>query len=114
MRRLRDIHLAEDDRRAIEAAAAILRERFPVQLVVLFGSKARGDDDAESDIDLLVLTDRQLSWRERDQITSALFDLQLQMNVVLSTLVVSTDEWNEGLYQVLPIRGEIERDRAVP
>ena len=110
MKTLSEINLNEKDRRAIEAAAAILRQRFPVERVVLFGSKARGDDDDESDIDLLVLTRRRLSWQERGEITDALFDLQLELDVVISTLVVPSEEWEHGLYQVLPIRYEIERE----
>jgi predicted nucleotidyltransferase len=113
MKKLGDIRLGKEDRQAVEAAIAILRDRFPVRRVVLFGSKARGDSDADSDIDLLVLTERKLTWQERDAVTSALFELQLRMDVVLSTLVLSMEEWNGGFYQVLPIRGEIERDGAI-
>ena len=110
MRTLDEISLSEKDREAVEAATTILREQFPVERVVLFGSKVRGDDDIESDIDLLVLTRRRMSRQEQDQITSALFDLQLELEVVISTLVVPTEEWEHGLYQVLPIRHEIDRE----
>ena len=48
MRTLNEISLAEKDRRAIEAASAILRRQFPVERVVVFGSKVRGNDDHES------------------------------------------------------------------
>jgi len=84
MRTLDQISLSEKDRQAVKAASAILRQRFPVARVVLFGSKARGDDAPGSDIDLLVLTRRRLKWQERDEITDALFDLQLQMDVLLA------------------------------
>jgi predicted nucleotidyltransferase len=52
MKTLEQIPLLEKDRQAIGEAAAILRRRFPISQLVLFGSKARGDDGAESDIDL--------------------------------------------------------------
>ena len=110
VRTLDKISLREQDRRAVKAAAAILRQQFPVEQVVLFGSKARGDDDAESDIDLLVLTGRLMSWQERREITNSLFDLQLELEVVISTLIVPLEEWERGLYQVLPIRREVERE----
>ena len=47
---------------------------------------------------------------ENTQVTDALFDLQLELEVVISTLVVPAEEWHHGLYQVLPIRQEIERE----
>jgi uncharacterized protein len=83
---------------------------FPVDRVVLYGSKARGTDDPESDVDLLVLTSRKLSWRDEHELIDAVFDLQLEHDVVLSLLVLPTAEWDDGIYTVLPIHDEIERD----
>jgi uncharacterized protein len=102
--------LKESDRLAVEAATRLLRSRFPVERVVLFGSKVRGTDDPESDIDLLVLTSRKLSWRERGELIEALFDIQLQHAVVISTLAVAAEEWERGLCSALPIHAEIERE----
>jgi predicted nucleotidyltransferase len=102
--------LRDNDRQAIEAAVRLLHQRFPVVRVILYGSKARGTADEESDIDLLVLTSREITWQERDAITDALFDIQLACNVVISTLVVPDQEWSAGRYVVLPIHSEIEQE----
>lgn len=108
MRTLGELVLKPPDRAAIEEASRLLRERFPVEEVILFGSKARGDDDDESDIDLLVLTSRDLSRRERHEIVRALFPLQLAHDVVLSPLIVAASEWRDGLLSVHPIRSEVD------
>jgi predicted nucleotidyltransferase len=110
MRMLDHIQLKPNDRAAAKRAAQILRRRFPIEQVILFGSKARGEDDAESDIDLLVLTSQPLSGRERDVVVDSLFDLQLELGVVLSPVIVPFQEWDHGLYQVLALRQEVERD----
>jgi len=110
MRTLSDVELRPADRAAIVAAAGMLKQRFPVLRVCLFGSKATGRDDAESDIDLFVLTSRSLSWRERDAGTDALFDIEMELDVVISTLVASEEDWLQGPYQVLAIRDEVEHD----
>ncbi len=110
MKSVDEIDLSERDREAVKAASAMLRARFPVERVVLFGSKARGDDDSESDVDLLLLTSRELSWSEQEEISDALFDIGLSHGVVISTLDVPAREWTDGIYQVLPIHDEIERD----
>ncbi len=110
MKTLDQIRLQAADREAVQRAAAVLRERFPVERVVLFGSKARGSDTRESDIDLLILTRETLDQAAKARIVEALFDLQLELGVVLSTLVAGIDEWERGYFQVLPIHSEVDRD----
>ena len=110
MRTIAEIELQPGDREAIAAATTLLKKRFPVTSVTLFGSKATGRDDTESDIDLLVLTSRKLAWRERDAITDTLFDVELAHDVVISTLVLQAEEWENGPYRVLPIHDEVDRE----
>ncbi len=109
MKSIDQIQLAVNDRQAIGEATNLLLAQFPVEKIILYGSKATGTDDEESDIDLLVLTSRELSWSKRNAITDALFDIQLKYDVVISTLVVPNREWSEGIYAVLPIHKEVER-----
>ncbi len=107
MQTMADLPLKERDRQAIEAAVALLQSQFPVEKVILYGSKVSGQDTAESDIDLLVLTHHPLPWQERNAIIDALFDIELAYDVVISTLVVAQTDWLTGYYTRLPIHHEI-------
>jgi predicted nucleotidyltransferase len=110
MRTLDQIGLGSAEHAALEEAVRLLKTRFPVERVILFGSKARGDAGPESDLDLLVLTTRELSWREQDSLVDSLFDIQLAHDVLLSPLAVARQDWENGPYKVLPIHAEVERD----
>jgi predicted nucleotidyltransferase len=107
MNTLDNISIKDNEKKAVLEASAMLREAFPVKEVVLFGSKARGDDDEESDIDLLVLTSQPVSWNERKAINNALYEIQMKYDIIISTLITTVTEWNEGTFSVLPIHGEI-------
>lgn len=109
MKTLDQIQLKQNDRDAIREAVNLLLVNFPVEQVILYGSKATGTDDEESDIDLLVLTTRELNWQEKNTITDELFDIELEKNVVISTLILPSREWSEGIYTVLPIHEEVRR-----
>ena len=108
-----DISLKLNDRLAIRVATDLLLNTFPVKQVMLYGSKVSGQDTPESDIDLLVLTARPLSWQERNAITDALFDIELIYDVVLSTLVVNYRDWMTSQYKILPIHHEIDQHGVV-
>ncbi|MGZ9082173.1 MAG: nucleotidyltransferase family protein [Rhodoplanes sp.] len=103
MRTLDEVPLTANERQAIEAAAATLRARFPVTDLVLYGSKARGDSDPESDIDLLVLTSRPLDVEEQSGMWSHLHEISMRFGVLLSPLTVDARSWREGVHSVLPI-----------
>ena len=110
MRTLDQIRLKPNERAAIEAAAAVLREKLPVAQIILFGSKARGDDDEDSDIDLLLLTEHRFSWDERGGVVELLSPLQLEYDVFFCPVDIAEDDWLHGIYQVMPLRDEVERD----
>ena len=110
MRTLTDINLAPHDRAAVLQAAATLRRDFPVEQIILFGSKARGDAADDSDIDLLVLTSRPVPWPEQARMIRAVSPIQREHDVLFSLLIVPREEWLAGLYQVLPLRREVDRD----
>ena len=110
VRTLDEVRLTANERHAIEAAAATLGARFPVTDLVLYGSKARGDSDPESDIDLLVLTSRPLDAEEQQRLWSDLHDISMRFDVLLSPLTVEARSWRGGVHSVLPIHTEVERE----
>ena len=81
-----------------------------VLAIMAYGSLATRTLSKESDIDLLVLTSRELSRLEHRALLEALYDIQLQHDVLLSPLVVLRTDWEAGLYSVLPLHFEIDRD----
>lgn len=98
---------------AIIEAVAMLRSRLAAESVTLYGSRANGTDDAESGIDPLALTSRVLGWRERADLSDALFDIGLAHGVVISPLVVPGSERERGRFCGLPIH-DANAESGVP
>lgn len=98
----------------LQKGLAELKERltaaYPVVRLVVFGSAARGEMDEESDVDVLVLTEKPLTWKERDAIADQVFQINLSHGTNISTLVVDFRNWDEGPISVMPIRAEIGRE----
>jgi len=105
--------LEQREEMAIEAVARTLKSQFPVEEIILFGSKARGDHNVFSDIDLLLVTSMPLHWKEEKTIVEILFDIGMTHDVIFTPLFVSKEEWKGGLFAQFPIYAEILRDGAV-
>ena len=105
--------LEQREEMAIEAVARTLKSQFLVEEIILFGSKARGDHDAFSDIDLLLVTTKPLHWKDEKAIVEILFDIGMTHDVIFSPLFASKEEWKGGLFAQFPIYSEILRDGAV-
>ena len=82
---------------AVERFSATLRERWGNEIleIHLFGSKARGDARPESDVDLLVVTERN-DWRLKDEIGRVATEVLLTEGIYLSIKVLG-----KSLYQRL-------------
>lgn len=102
--------LADADRRTIEEIVAAVPAKWPVEEVVLYGSKARGDDSPESDIDLLMLTSRPLSPEETGPMRALARTIGLRHGTWPELYIRTSEEWWRGIYQAAPIRKEIDAE----
>ena len=63
----------------------------------LYGSNARGDQDAESDIDVLVVLDRMTSYGEEiDRTSPGVSALSIRSAVSISLVFVAERKWLDG------------------
>jgi uncharacterized protein len=102
--------LTKNQLMALEDIKTRINEIFEIENISIYGSIARGDDDNESDIDLLILTTNKLSRKLRHRITDIVFEVNIDYETNFSTFVVDIDAWENGVYSVLPIYNEIERE----
>lgn len=84
----------------IEAAAAILRAHYGPRLhsIVLFGSRARGEEGPDSDADLVVVLEPGAwrFWDEKIVIVDLLTDLMVDSGLTVQVLPVGLDIWRES------------------
>lgn len=110
MRTLDSIKLADKERASVIQAAKSLKSELPVSKVILFGSRARGTAAELSDIDLLVITSCPVNARLRGSVSERLAEINVENDVVLSSVVVSEKDWIDGLIHYMPIYREVQRD----
>ncbi len=88
-----------DWRVALQELAAGLHAAYGERLkdLVLYGSRARGDAEWDSDVDVLVVLDRcEDFWAEFDRISDLAGDLFLKHGVLLSALPTDRAEFRDS------------------
>lgn len=105
--------ISHRDRDILIRVKDIVRLIIPTATLLLYGSVARGTQDLESDYDVLILTDATLSTKEEDAVTDAVYNLELEQGIVISTLFYTRDFWAAPLAQVMPFHQRVQEDGVV-
>lgn len=86
--------LSPGERKAIARFVELLRQRHPEQILqtVLFGSKARGDSQPWSDIDILIVVDSE-DWRFQHAISTLAARVSLEYDVLIGPRVIGQERW---------------------
>lgn len=79
----------------------------PTATVILFGSRARGDFHAESDWDFLVLLD-EVDWEKKREIRNTLYEIELEMEEAISTLIEEKEEWER--HEILLLYQNVQKE----
>ena len=94
--------LKRNEEKALRTLKKELSKRFKVAGMRLFGSKVRGEDTPESDIDVMI----ELNESNPDvelQIYDLLFEINLQNDTFISTTIFNKKEIEEGPMSESPI-----------
>jgi DNA polymerase sigma len=74
----------------------LLLKKIGLNSLVLFGSRARGDADQYSDMDVLVVVDR-LDKTIEDYISDCAWEAGFEEGIVIVPINFTKDEWEKGL-----------------
>jgi predicted nucleotidyltransferase len=88
-------------------------ETEPSAKIILYGSYARGDNTKGSDIDLLILLDREsISGEVERKITYPLYSIEFETGKIISPFVVSREKW-ETHHKITPFYENVSKDGVV-
>ena len=103
--------LTPDEQAWLESYRQALVERYPetIHQMVIYGSKARGDSHADSDLDVLLIV-RNEAGALRRPLRRLGYDLAVAFNTVPSILAYTQEEWERRKQSGSPFREAVERD----
>jgi len=79
-----------------------VRSSEPEAKIILYGSFARGDNRKDSDMDIIILLEKdQVSREDEKKVKYPLYDIEFDSGQVISPLVFSRKDW-ETRHKVTP------------
>ena len=85
----------------------------PSAVLILYGSYARNDYNKDSDVDLLILLEKEkVSRADEKRIKYPLYDIEFETGTVISPLVLSKTAW-ESKHRITPFYENIKKEGIV-
>lgn len=103
------MNLKENEIRAVFALKKFLSNRFKLLDFRLFGSKVRSEDTLESDIDVMIVLDKN-DLQIESQIDDAIFEINLENDCLISAIIFSREELEKGPLDESPIYKIIKKE----
>lgn len=82
----------------------------PDATVVLYGSYARGDHKENSDIDILILIDKdRITSADAKRVSYPLYDIEFEAGKIISPLILSRKNW-ETKHRITPFYKNVRKE----
>lgn len=102
--------IKENERLALEMLKNRIKSLTAINKVLVFGSVARGEATEESDMDVLVITEEPVNYKDETAIFDIIFFINMEYDTNISVVVTPKEKWDSPLWSLLPLYQVIDKE----
>ncbi|HOL21979.1 MAG TPA: nucleotidyltransferase domain-containing protein [bacterium] len=103
------LNLKENELKAIRELKKILSTRVRIVDFKIFGSKVRGNDTSDSDIDIMLVIEK-VAPKIVSELDRIIFEINLKYDTFISSIIIGKDEIEKGPMSESPIYKTIQKE----
>jgi uncharacterized protein len=102
-----------EDNNIIQSIKSSILSVEPDATIIVYGSYARGNNTSDSDIDILILLDKEkIRHEDEKNITNPLYDIELESGILISPILYSKKYWLKQ-HKATPFYENVNREGVV-
>lgn len=98
------------ERAVLDRFKALVNARTALHQMFVFGSRARGDADPDSDLDVVVILEDSSSQESHNLVSECAWEAGFDQGMVIVPVVFSRDEWENGPERSSLLAQAVERE----
>jgi len=102
--------MKEREKEVVNSFKQLLSQRVSLHSIIVFGSRARGDADPDSDMDVLVILSGPNTAKARRHVSDCAWEAGFEYGLVVSPVVVSHERWENGPEQYSLLAQAVEEE----
>jgi hypothetical protein len=93
---MKTLGLSLNDQAIAEQLKQKVSAKSPLYRLIVFGSRARGDHDSDSDLDVLVILQDTASAADRRAVSDCAWEVSIQFGILITPVIYSRWDWETG------------------
>lgn len=89
--------MTETESEIVATLKTALQKKLGVHSLIVFGSRARGDADRYSDLDVAIILEEEPDESARDYVSDCAWEAGFAEGIVVAPVVFSRSEWETGV-----------------
>jgi len=88
--------MTDPEKRILDKFKVLLSDRVSIYKMILFGSRARGDADQYSDMDIAVILNEPVEEKDIDYVSDCAWEAGFEYGIVVVPVVFTREEWEDS------------------